>query len=111
MGRKSSCLCAITCNGPAIKKGSVTRRIPAGRQYPPIPVQGFGGRGRKVWQVFCRPGTIIFEFYEYRGTKLIGSRILSPYCYFINSTCGQRPCIEAKRRSGAPGLSPCSFLS
>jgi hypothetical protein len=41
-------------NGPAIWGGCVTRRIPAGRQYPVIGVQSYWGRERRVWHVFLQ---------------------------------------------------------
>ena len=44
----------ITCNGPALWGGCVTRRIPAGRQYPGIGVHSFWGRERRVWHVFLQ---------------------------------------------------------
>jgi hypothetical protein len=75
----------ITHNGPAIKGGCVTRRIPAGRQYPPIQVQGFGGRGRSVWRTFCSHGTSFIEHYECR-TSLNGAGKLSRFRIFIGGT-------------------------
>jgi hypothetical protein len=76
----------MTPNGPAIKGGCVTRRIPARRQYPSIQVQGFGGRGRRVWRTFCHHGTNSIEHYECRGTNFIGANLLSRYRIFVGST-------------------------
>jgi hypothetical protein len=92
-----SCLLGLAMphNSPAIKLESVTRpacrQAGASRPECSIPESGDkvseageGGYGR----FFAILVQSFLELYMFRGTRLIESRIMSPYCYFINSTCG-----------------------
>jgi len=40
----------------------------------------------EAWRIFCRPGTKFLEFYECRGTSLIGAANLSPVTMLVAGT-------------------------
>jgi hypothetical protein len=99
IGNKSSFLCAITTNGPAIWGGCVTRHsIRAGSWYfsqKVVTVQGGYGT------CFCRHGTNFIEHYACRGTILNGAGKLSPYRMFVRALaqCRVTSCLGAKKLS------------
>ena len=77
----------ITCNGPAIWGGCVTRRSIRAESWYPAPAGPQNCPGaRRVWRTFCRPGTKFSEHYACRGTSLIGVANLSPVTKLVAGT-------------------------
>jgi len=74
------CQCKLVANGPAIRGVCVTRHKHRTESRYPAPAGPKICHGaRRVWRTFCRPGTKFCEYYECRGTSLIGAGKLSRY--------------------------------
>jgi hypothetical protein len=62
---------SICTNGPAIWGGCVTRRQRRAGSWYPAPAGPVSCHGaRRVWRIFCHPGTEFCGLYECRGTEL-----------------------------------------
>jgi len=86
MGNKSSFLCAITTNGPAIKAVSVAERMKAGAVLPnrgnvPAPA-GMS----EAWRGFCRQVASFLSFTSVAVQGLLGEGHLSPYMCLVKSS-------------------------
>jgi hypothetical protein len=84
--RKSRFLCAITCNGPAIKGVSVAERMEAGAVFPNrVRIPAPAGKS-EAWRGFCRPVASFLSFTSVAVQGLLRAGRLSHYTGSVESS-------------------------
>jgi len=80
-------------NGPAVQfRKRYSTKHPGRVLWPAIAGPESCHGARRVWRIFCHPGTGFCGLYECRGTNYLTNGELSRYCYFVNNCGAVRIC-------------------